>query len=168
MDPEIHCSALSASVRIRGVSLGKKGAPPMSLWEGVQREFHEAAGEYFEALMRAGVPEELGRRAAEAYERYAEVLQDAWSATELQERALGAYLEYTDVVAQAWAPDALAERASEAYRTYIHALRDAWVTVDVDTIDATALGAIANGMLSVAWTAGLSSAGVVRERAEGG
>jgi hypothetical protein len=140
----------------------------MSLWEGVQRDFHEAAGEYFEALTRAGVPEELGHSAAEAYARYSEVLQDTWSAPELQERALGAYLEYTDVVARAWAPEPLAERASEAYRTYIHALRETWVTVDVDMIDAASLAAIANGMLSVAWMAGMSSAGTVRERGEGG
>jgi hypothetical protein len=139
----------------------------MSLWEGVQRDFHETAGEYFEALMRAGVPEEESRRAAEAYGRYAEVLRDAWSVPELQQRALAAYLEYSDAVAQAWAPEPLARHASDAYRTYIHALQEAWTSVDMNRIDPASLAAIANGMLAVAWTAELSSAGVAREHVEG-
>jgi hypothetical protein len=131
--------------------------------EGRQRDFHGAASEYFEALAMGGVPEEQSRRVAEAYASYIQILQDAWAAPELQQRARAAYDEYRDMVAQTWAPAEFAECASSAYNAYIHVLRETWIAVNEERIDPASLAEIASGMLSVAWTAKLATAGVVRK-----
>jgi hypothetical protein len=133
----------------------------MFLGIDTQRGFDEAAAAYFEAVMVAGVPEERSRLIAEAYEAYMRVIQEAWASADLQDRARRTFEHYADTVGETWAPVTLSERASEAYRSYLRSLCETWAAVDYEAIDPATLAAIAQGMQTVAWSAGLSSAGTV-------
>ena len=119
--------------------------------------FEQAYANYVRQLQDVGAPQEPQARAAEAYRLYAELVQEWWASETVQKRAMEAYAGYVQALQEALAPEAVRARTRAAYREYVRALRDAWLQIDPDLIPPEQMGAIAQTLMAVAWTAASAS-----------
>jgi hypothetical protein len=136
---------------------GELGSRERLRHEDARQAFFDACAEYFRELEQAGLTDEVKARAGEAYGTYVQLLQEMLPSAEVQERVGAAYLDYTDLLRGAWASREHARPAQEALLRYVRSLAAAWSEIDLEGVDPHALAAIANTMLTVAWTAAFAA-----------
>jgi hypothetical protein len=122
----------------------------------IRQMFGEPYLKFTKSLQDAVTHPELNQHAAEAYGEFMRVLQDTWKEAD-QKRPKEAYEKYVNAVQEALSPSLVQERSRDAFQAYLQAIHEAWNRVDVNSLDAASLAAIAESMLRVAWLASLNS-----------
>lgn len=124
----------------------------------IRQVFGEPYIKYVQSLQEAVTHPDLNAHAMAAYGEYSRAAQDALKPEDHQ-RIKEAYEKYVGKVQEAVAPAAVQKRSHDAFRAYVQSLHDAWSRVDVASLDAASLAAIAESMLNAAWLGHVSGGG---------